>query len=977
MNNFDEPSIYGDDYSVNKSFLGSYASRDTAADLLKKQMSNINDLSAGLDEILDKYEKIRKSTEGFKGNQEKIYDDLVALKKDTEEYNKNNIKDVNKTYEILTKLNQVRLKDLKEQRKEMHDLHQDTRAITYEIRQAEDIFASFKDETKEIDENLKNYNNRWSNLKTQLGTLKSDLGQMATLTGLDNIKNELQGKSGSWMDVRNNTMHQLGMVSNSEWNDFKNNLIGKVEVMNSNVGQAVYNADDVKTYMSKLTDLGIYDNKMAEAQLQAVIEGNKILGMSTETQANLLKLAKRSNNENLLSEMNNTFATLMNMDIGINREVLDQLAKSTSSAADILSFYGNGNAAIDLEKGAAYLTSAYGQNVANAASNVLDSLLREGVGSDAYVALGAENSNRIMNEAMYGNAGTALQYIVEASKNSGYLSTSKQNPFAFNALNPNSDLVALAGTGTAKMSYDEFTSTYNKKQATAKDIAEDKTLSVQEKIMNMLSLWLGKKSFITDANMANTFYWASLTYYSVSAISDISKLLKGKGLGEAILGNSKIKALGDGLTSALGKSEFGASLIGSNGLAAQVTAIAGSIGLIAGAVWTIKDGMDGYNKYKSGEWDKSKHDGFSSAIGGALGGTDSDTFSRILKNTGKYALVGMGIGSIVAPGPGTIIGAIVGALAGMALGAIGGENISTGLHGIGNFFGSLLGGKDKTGEDAKGGYSGNTSGLPIGGGGPSAPIVNSTAKGGAQQLRKYPWTRTSYFDEPRHYKWNGKWVDDRHNGVDLATSAGTPIGSNTSGVVTGAGTYKDGMNYFTVKDANGYTHIYYHMQQPPGFKVGETINAGQMFGKVGSTGQSTGPHLHYGLKNPGGTLIDPEPYITDNIFNPTADGNGDGTSTSTSIENGIALEDMFASKSIVPNLSRKLTSTDTKQTEAVLARYSGIGSGPDIISNITKSVDNGFSSLNAKLDELAERQDKSEEMLRSITSPSSNAMYKY
>ena len=85
----------------------------------------------------------------------------------------------------------------------------------------------------------------------------------------------------------------------NDFNDFKKDLLGEIRVMNMNTGQIRYSGDDLKSYLSNMSKLGIYDTKLAEAQLKAVIEGNKIAGLSYETQAGLLKIGRRSNNDRI------------------------------------------------------------------------------------------------------------------------------------------------------------------------------------------------------------------------------------------------------------------------------------------------------------------------------------------------------------------------------------------------------------------------------------------------------------------------------------------------------------------------------------------------------------------------------------------------------------------------------------------------------------------------------------------------------
>lgn len=88
----------------------------------------------------------------------------------------------------------------------------------------------------------------------------------------------------------------------------------------------------------------------------------------------------------------------------------------------------------------------------------------------------------------------------------------------------------------------------------------------------------------------------------------------------------------------------------------------------------------------------------------------------------------------------------------------------------------------------------------------------------------------------------------RHNGTDFAAPYGTPVRATASGVVTARGRDNGRGNYVTIRHGNGFTSHYYHLQRfAAGLRSGQRVEQGQVIGTVGSTGLSTGPHLHYGM----------------------------------------------------------------------------------------------------------------------------------
>ena len=85
-----------------------------------------------------------------------------------------------------------------------------------------------------------------------------------------------------------------------------------------------------------------------------------------------------------------------------------------------------------------------------------------------------------------------------------------------------------------------------------------------------------------------------------------------------------------------------------------------------------------------------------------------------------------------------------------------------------------------------------------------------------------------------------------HKGTDFAAPSGTPIMASGSGTVTRARWCGGGGNCVKIKHNSTYETIYAHMKSfARGIKEGRKIKQGQIIGYVGSTGMSTGPHLHY------------------------------------------------------------------------------------------------------------------------------------
>jgi len=97
-----------------------------------------------------------------------------------------------------------------------------------------------------------------------------------------------------------------------------------------------------------------------------------------------------------------------------------------------------------------------------------------------------------------------------------------------------------------------------------------------------------------------------------------------------------------------------------------------------------------------------------------------------------------------------------------------------------------------------------------------------------------------------------------HDGIDLAAPEGTPIYTPMDGVVIHAGEINGFGNAVVIDHGNGYTTLYGHIRDG-GIKVDkdEEVKAGEFIAEVGSTGRSSGNHLHFQVKRKG-SLIDPE-----------------------------------------------------------------------------------------------------------------------
>lgn len=102
-------------------------------------------------------------------------------------------------------------------------------------------------------------------------------------------------------------------------------------------------------------------------------------------------------------------------------------------------------------------------------------------------------------------------------------------------------------------------------------------------------------------------------------------------------------------------------------------------------------------------------------------------------------------------------------------------------------------------------------------------------------------------------------VDAHHDGIDIAMPEGTPVRATAKGIVEFAG-WQSGYGYVVIiSHGNGYQTVYGHNSRLV-VKPGQHVSEGQVIAYSGSTGTSTGPHLHYEVRKDG-RAIDPAPYL--------------------------------------------------------------------------------------------------------------------
>ncbi len=156
-------------------------------------------------------------------------------------------------------------------------------------------------------------------------------------------------------------------------------------------------------------------------------------------------------------------------------------------------------------------------------------------------------------------------------------------------------------------------------------------------------------------------------------------------------------------------------------------------------------------------------------------------------------------------------------------------------------------------------YRGNISSGNTSSGGNSAPEiisgVTANAAGFVMPLQSYSYVSCEFGAPPGiGYK--------PHRGTDFAAAGGTPIIAVHDGTITNRQYHNSWGNYIKIQNSDGTATLYAHMSAfKEGLSVGSAVKAGQVIGYVGSTGDSTGNHLHLEMYNTSGQLVNPRSYL--------------------------------------------------------------------------------------------------------------------
>lgn len=140
----------------------------------------------------------------------------------------------------------------------------------------------------------------------------------------------------------------------------------------------------------------------------------------------------------------------------------------------------------------------------------------------------------------------------------------------------------------------------------------------------------------------------------------------------------------------------------------------------------------------------------------------------------------------------------------------------------------------------------------------SFPGAAAYISAGAPQTIPAGWPTEGYISSPYGLRFQGT---EFHQGVDIAADVGTPIVATADGVVRAAGWTASGYGNMVDIDHGGGIMTRYGHASAVAVAAGQEVRRGQIIAYVGSTGYSTGPHLHYEVRV-GGQPVNPASYMS-------------------------------------------------------------------------------------------------------------------
>ena len=944
--------------------------------------TNIKAYKANLEQLDNIMARINK----MQDNQNISYQDLLDLVKDTRDVTA----DVQTNQELINAtLNKTSLTYKKlntSQRQSIANIKEEgrlRRKNNKESREASE--REYKEASKALKDARKQAFDKFT---SSLSDLKKNLN-------LDSITASITEGAGATSKAQLQTSLQRAYgLSNSGFTQFKKDI-------NNQVNTRLYNPDDISNIMSQLQDLGLGNTESATKHFNTLIQGQKLLGMTAETQASLLKLSNKTGRDELQFATNRV-AQYMKTATNIGQKQLNELvALNTQTLSDLntlgvnseenqATLYNATTALDNMNAGDSTYSDIYRKTMVGLLQNETESASRVGMGSEQIREFFQKGGGLedLLNSG--GTWGTLWQDIQQGRGKTTRMSEQRYVDSGFatqEQINLFKEMYRIQEqTGMSFKDYAKSMQVDETDDSAVKEREKEalKTLSTTQQAANEIANYISTKiDWVQNSKLQGTLSQIVSILLAMSVLNNASSMFGGSGLSK---GTSWFGGTGKG--TGLGTKLFGAgSKLGGtagvskwswgNGALSGLAKVGGTLG----AIQTGMDAIGGATTLSNELYGDNAS--FGQRAGGALMGMFSGT--KVYRNEDgtvngtKNTLMG----GLSGAAKGAAIGGFFGPL-GMAIGA--------GIGGIGGLIAGAVKNKEAKkqqeelesqtklqGEIAKNtsttsqqlgvlqqsfaprsiqSYVDRGSGGPLGG---DSPVVSSSAIQKRQSTgiggdefsgksgQKYgPWFVTSPYGVKRTYtNTQGKTITDVHSGIDLARSGLQKIYATEGGVVSKGYYPSGGGNQISVTGDDGKRYVYCHLKET-GLKTGDIIKAGDGIGIMGATGNVTGQHLHYGVYS-GGSHINPVPYLNSLIYG----GNGSDRglyASSSATDSGTSLNRDGNKTS-----DNKTLYTSTTKVNSISQTGVGYGSPEPIVNSIM--------DLKNTIIELSDRTSQNEKIL--------------
>lgn len=742
-----------------------------------------------------------------------------------------------------------------------------------------EIANSYKDIMRKSSESFsKNLTNNLIKVKDEVRNIVNAFNLQQLVTGGLSF-NDLR-KMQSNLQISMN-LDQTGFMG------VQSELLSQNKQISSITGDMYLSFNDAVSYMSNISEYNMKNYSQMTQMYKQVAMGTKYLGISNTNIGNLVKATNAIADDSFMNRQL-AIVSALSSDSSLSEDVNSVLDFIGSNATSVNARYANSD---DMLSDSIAIKTASDALFGNE-SKLVDSLMSEIMGKSDFSQL-SESTKTLL--AYTGQATNVMQQMRSGSVDlqnivQGVLSgTNGLNQYQRTTLENFglSDWVTLGGSYTSNKN--EFLETLNYQSSLLEGInlkSDEELQAYMDEQAERADTRTGYEKFMD--RIANSLglqnqNWTSLLGFvqGINAIvSSMSGIISGYQIVQlmAINRNTAITAGKSTLSGSGGISKLGGLGSKLNGLVsgikignAQGFSALGGVGLIAGGTALgISDAIKMQGSTGLGPIVDSARGFFLGT--GSTSNTSEENAKATLGNTGKLAAIGAGIGTLIAPGVGTAIGGVIGGFAGL-IGGIFGSSLEDNTEALEE--NTKIVGKSSdsiaTNSALARIYMNNSDDQGSGGvsyGTGSGGVSNNYGVGGS-----YPWTVTSgYGPRGTIYK-DGKAISSGfHHGIDFGIAQGTKLGAAVDGIVTKSGWNKYGGGFETVIQADsGKFYRYFHQVKQPPVSIGTRVSAGDIIGYSGTTGNSTGPHLHFQVDNGGNSSsVNPEPYITSALFK--ADG---------------------------------------------------------------------------------------------------------